>query len=220
MFMCEKHASQDISRIKMLFVIVDQQVLHIDHTDHVIRGVFIDRVTGVFILAVQVDDFLIGVVHIHKTHVHFGNHDVFCSGVSKIKNIVDHVTLFRLDHTVLMAYIHDGTDIFLSVAVRFCIGIHSHKEEDAKRQLIHNEDQWGGDHHPCVDDLRIGEGNLLCIDRCTGLGCDLTEYQYDQRQDTGGNTGCHSGESCSGQPPGHEDRCQRGSGNVHNVVSN
>ncbi len=220
MFMCEKHTSQDISCIKMFFVIVDQQVFYIDHSNHVICAVFVDWITGVFILAVQIDDFLIGIIHIHKTHVHFGNHDVLCGGVSKIKNIVDHVAFFWLDHAVLVADIHDCTDIFLSIAVRFCIGIHSHKKENTKGQLVHDEDQRGGDHHPCVDALCVGESNLFGIDRSTGLRCDLTKYQYDQCENTSGNAGCHSGKSGSGQPPGREDRCQGGSGNVHNVVSN
>ena len=48
-----------------------------------------------------------------KRHINTRNHDLLGLGISKIEYIVNHITFFILDDTVLLSYINDCTKLLL-----------------------------------------------------------------------------------------------------------
>ena len=102
----------------MFSVVKQEQILHVDSSDDIVRGVFIHGKSCILI-----QQFMVSAVDVCKCHMYPGNHDVFCPGVSQVEYVVDHFLFFGFDHTVLMAYIHDCTKFVLSHGIILCIRI-------------------------------------------------------------------------------------------------
>ena len=64
-----------------------------------------------------------------KRHINTRNHDLLGLGISKIEYIVNHITLFILDDTVLLSYINDCTKLLLGHDA-FGIALSYSKEEN------------------------------------------------------------------------------------------
>ena len=211
--------AHDIARIKMLPVLIEQQIFYIDHADDIVCRVFVYRITGVFVFPVQFYHIIVACVDIQEAHVYFWHHDILGSSVSKVEYIVNHFTLFWLNDTIFVADFHDGTDLFFRIGFGTVIGVDPHQKQDSHGEIVHDEDQWCGDRHPDIDDARVPESNPFRMDGGTGLGGNLTKDQDNQRQDTGGNTGSHGSESGACQELCDQDGRQRGGRDIDDVVT-
>ena len=80
-------------------VIVKQQVLHVNCTDHIVGRIFINRQPCEFIFAENVNQFFICAVYICKCYVNAGNHNIFSLRICKIKNIENHFFFNIFKHT-------------------------------------------------------------------------------------------------------------------------
>ena len=99
----------------MLFILIlkEQQILHIYDTDYVVSAFVIHRESGEFILSEYGNQIIISRINMDKRHINTRNHDLLGLGIAKIEYIVNHITLFILDDTVLLSYINDCTKLLL-----------------------------------------------------------------------------------------------------------
>ena len=60
--------------MKLTGVVKEKQVLHIDGSDDVVRGILENRKTGVPVLPVEGQKLFIGAVHVRESHMDSGDH--------------------------------------------------------------------------------------------------------------------------------------------------
>ena len=149
---------------------VQQQVLHIDKADDVVGGVLIYGKTGKHVNTIDLDQFLVGGVHIGKDHVDTGNHNVLCQGITEIHHVIYHFQLFFFDDAFLMAYIHDGTQLVLGDDLLFLVGINAKKPKEASGKSIYDKNHRGKQKHQKIDDRGYQKGQLFRIHRRRRLG--------------------------------------------------
>ena len=116
----------------MLFIIIiKQEIFHIDDTDYVIRALLINRKTCKFILAENIDQFIIGRVCLDKSHIDTRDHNFFCLRIAEIKYVMDHVPFFMFDDTAFLADINDGTEFFFGHKLRRCVRIYMKQKQNS-----------------------------------------------------------------------------------------
>ena len=72
----------------------------------------------------------ISAIHVHKSHVNTGNHHIFCHGITKIKDIVDHLFFFVLDDAIFLTHIDNRTEFMLRHGVVLSIGINTEQKHN------------------------------------------------------------------------------------------
>ena len=198
---------------KFLIFVVEQKIFHIDNAHDIILAVPVNRETCEFILAEDLDQFIIGGFHICKSNMDSRHHDVLGCGISKIKHIVDHFLFVGFNDAVLMAYIHDGTEFFLRHGFACRIRVYTHQTHHTSGKEIDDKDHRCHDGHKKFKDRDIAEGDLFRVNGCVVLGGDLAEDQDQNRQDHRYDADHISAKAVC------KCGCKGRSRNVHNVVS-
>ena len=116
--------THDIPHGKMLLVLAEEKIFHVQDTDDVIGRILIDRKSGKFVFLKNIDQFVVSIIYICKSHIRSWNHDLFCLCITKIKQVIDHFMFFGFDDTVFFADIHDGTEFFLCHLIVVCLWIY------------------------------------------------------------------------------------------------
>ena len=142
------------------------------------------------------------------------NHNVFRLGIAEIEYVVDHLFFIRLDYTIFMADIHNGTKFFFCHSFIRRIRIYAKDQHDSAGKQVNDENDRSHDRHEKLDDRNIAKGKLLSVDRCIILRCNLSKYKDCHCQNQCSNADHVStkwiGKGCS------KRRCW----NIHNVITN
>ena len=163
--------------MKLAGVVKEKQVLHINGSDDVVCGILENRKTGVPVLPVEGEEFFIGAVHVRKSHMDSGDHNIPGHRVAQVYHVVDHFFLVRFDHAVLMADVHDGTQVFLGNALILVLGINVEQGQDTHGQSVDQEDHRRHKLHESADDGRVDQSHAVGVDGGGSLGGDLAEKQ-------------------------------------------
>ena len=86
--------THDIPHGKMLLVLAEEKIFHVQDTDDVIGRILIDRKSGKFVFLKNINQFVISIIYICKSHIRSWNHNFLCLRITKIKQIVDHLMFF------------------------------------------------------------------------------------------------------------------------------
>ena len=113
MLVCKIRFTHNITNRKMILVVTEKQIFHIEDTNHVVGRIFIDWQPGKLILLKNLNQLIVGTVYLRKGHIDSRNHDFFGLCIAKIKHIVNHGVFFRLDDAGFLADIHDCAQFFL-----------------------------------------------------------------------------------------------------------
>ena len=117
--------THDVTDVEGFVLVVEKKIFHIDDTNNIVLSVFKNGKTGKLIFTENLDQLIVSIVYIGKCNVNTGNHDIFCVGVSQVKHVIDHLFFIGFDKAVLMAYIHDGTQLVLGHAVSRGVRVYS-----------------------------------------------------------------------------------------------
>ena len=104
MLVCKIRFTHNITNRKMILVVTEKQIFHIEDTDHVVGRIFIDWQPGKLILLKNLNQLIVGTVYLRKGHIDSRNHDFFGLCIAKIKHIVNHGVFFRLDDAWVSAF--------------------------------------------------------------------------------------------------------------------
>ena len=166
------------------------------------------------IFAENIHEFFVSRINIYKGHVYSWNHDIFCCGITEIKYIVDHLFFFILNDAVFFTHINKSPQLMFSHGICFCVWINAKKNKYTCGDFIYNKYYGSKDNHKSVNYSGIGKGKLFGMDCCHVLGCDLTEDQDQQSQDTGCDSNIGIAQNFDSEC-GHKGRNRH----IYNVVS-
>ena len=212
-FVCEMRSTEIMTDIKRFITVIKEQILHIDDTNHIILILFVYRKSGKAILTEDVDQLLVSTFHTGKSHIDSGNHNIFGIGIAKIKDIIDHFFFVRLDHTVFVAYVYDGTEFFFCHSFAGCIRIYTKEMHHPSGKQIDDENKRCHEIHKELQHRNIPECDLFGIESCVILRCDLTENKNYNGQKCSGDTDHIPSEMIC------QSSCQRRCGNIYDVIS-
>ena len=180
-------------------MIKQNKILHIHNADDIVRIFLVNRDTGKAFLLEQLHELVKGCVYIYHDHIDTRHHNILGHSIPEIEYVVDHLLFFALNNAFLMAYFHDRPKLILCHGILLFVGVYTQKKEDCHGQLIDNEDHRSQNHHQHMDGTCIGKRDFLRIQRGHGLWRDLTEYQDQQCQHTGGHANRRIAEHAHGQ---------------------
>ena len=167
-------------------MIVKKQILHVNNTDNIILCLFVNRKSCEFVFTENINQFIEGTIDISKCNMYARNHNVFRLGIAEIEYVVDHLFFIRLDYTIFMADIHNGTKFFFCHSFIRRIRIYAKDQHDSAGKQVNDENDRSHDCHKKLDDRNIAKRKLLSVDRCIILRCDLSKYKD-----------CHCQNQCS-----------------------
>ena len=133
-------------------VIVKQQVLHVNCTDHIVGRIFINRQPCEFIFTENVNQLFICAVYICKCYVNAGNHNIFCVGIAEIEHVVDHLFFVWFDYSVFVTYIDDRTKLVLCHCGWSCVRIDTEQKHKCARKKVDDENKRSQNDHKESDD--------------------------------------------------------------------
>ena len=209
----EMRFPQETVNDKFFIFVIEEKILHIDNSHDIILAVFVNRETGEFVFTENLDQLIIGGFHVCKSNMDSRHHDILGCGISKIKHIVDHFFLIGFNDTVLMAHIHDGTELFLSHGLAGSIRVHTHKAHHTSGKEIDDKNHRRHNSHEKFKNRDITESDLFRVYGCVVLWGDLAEDQDQDSKDQ-----CHDADHVSAKTV-CKCCCKGRSRNVHNVVS-
>ena len=205
--------AHDVADVEGLVFIIQQQILHINNADDIVLGLLVDRQAGELVLAEDLDQLFVGVVHVRKCNVYAGNHDVLCVRIAQVEYIIDHLFLIGLYGAVFMADIHDGAELVLCDPFAGRIRVYPQQEHDAPGKQIDDKDHRRHDSHKETDDPDISERQFFGVYRCVVFWRDLAEHKDRNCKDCGRDAD-HIAAECVCE------RCGKcGCGKVNDIIS-
>ena len=139
-----------------LFIPVDEEdILHVNDTDYVVRRLFVYGHTGIFFLAEDIDQLIVGSVYLNHRHIDSRNHNILCHRITEIEYIINNLLLFRFDYALFVAYLHDGAQLILGDGLLLPVGIHMDKAQKTGGQHIDRINHRCHDRHEQVDEFCI-----------------------------------------------------------------
>ena len=181
-FIGKMRLTEKVPDIKRIILIVKKKILHIDDTNDIILCVLINRKTGKSVGSENIDQFFVSIVYVGKCYIDTGNHDVLGICISEIENVVDHFFFVGFNDTILVADIHDGTELFLGHGFVDSIRIYMQDVQEKSGYQIYHKDHGCHESHQKMNDSDITQGKLFGIKCCIVFWCDLSEYQDRNRQ--------------------------------------
>ena len=169
--------TEKVPDIKRIILIIKKKVLHIDDTNDIVLCVLIDWKTGKSVCTENIDQFFVSIVYVGKSYIDTGNHDVLGICISEIENVVDHFFFVGFNDTILVADIHDGTELFLGHGFVDSIRIYMQDVQEKSGYQIDHKDHGCHESHQKMNDSDITQGKLFGIKCCIVFWCDLSEYQ-------------------------------------------
>ena len=176
--------SHYIPYLEVLVIFKSDEFLHVDDTYDVLPLLVIYGKPGVHALLEYLKDLVIGIIYINAYHSDLGDHDILGNMVGKIKKIVDHLTLFSFDLTILMADINISLDGILCYCIALSVGIDTHDEENSLCHTVYDNDKRCKYDHKDINDTRICKSHLVRRYGSPCLGNYLADYKYDKGKNT------------------------------------
>ena len=110
-----------VFNVKRLIRFYKKHVLDVQHPDHIVRMILINRKAGIHLLSKNPHHFFQSGVCRNAGHIDPRNHDVLRQCISEVKHIVDHVFFFALNHAVFVGHVHVGSQLFFRNGLMPCV---------------------------------------------------------------------------------------------------
>ena len=162
---------------KRLFFWVNQQIFHINNADDIVGIIFIHRETCMHIFFENFHQLFISRIHIYKGHINAGDHNISGDGITKVKNIIDHLLFFAFNDAFFLTYIDQGTQLMFRHGIGLGIGVYMEKCKYTVCDLVDNKYYRCKEHCQSVDHSGIGQCKFFGMDGCQIFRGDLTEDQ-------------------------------------------
>ena len=146
--------------MERLILGIEQQIFYINCTNNRIPRLTVNRKTGIAGFPIELNNLIVGGIHMEKRHIDSRDHDILCKGIIETEYIGDHLKFIVFDRPFFQAHIHQRLQFIFCDPVSFGIGIHSHKLKNTGTDSFDHKDDRCQNAHQHPDKTGIGQRQL------------------------------------------------------------
>ena len=150
--------SHDVTNAEIIDImgcLVEEEILNMKDTDHVISGVLIYRNSRIRYFHVELQQIIISHINRGDGHICSWDHDIPCNGISEVHHIGYHFLLFVLDDAFLLTDVHHAYEFILGHLLVPAVLVEPYDPEYKISDLIHYEYHRCEHYHKELDYVNV-----------------------------------------------------------------